>query len=45
MPPSTGLPMSRSSSVGSVFNSIPHVPDPVAAPAESEAQTEVPSHG
>jgi sec-independent protein translocase protein TatB len=37
MPPSTGLPSARTSSLTSVFNSIPHVPEPVPAAAEPEA--------
>jgi sec-independent protein translocase protein TatB len=37
MPPSTGLPTGRSSSLSSVFESIPHVPEPVTAPADTEA--------
>ncbi len=41
MPPATGLPTGRSSSapssLSSVFDSIPHVPEPVTAPAEPEA--------
>ena len=37
MPPSTGLPTARTSSLSSVFDSIPHVPEPVTAPAEPEA--------
>ena len=42
MPPATGLPISRSasaSSLGAVFDSIPHVPDPEAVAAEPEAHT------
>jgi sec-independent protein translocase protein TatB len=37
MPPSTGLPTGRSSSLSPVFESIPHVPEPVTAPADTEA--------
>jgi sec-independent protein translocase protein TatB len=40
MPPSTGLPTARSSSVSSLFDSIPHTPE-----SEPETQTEVQSHG
>jgi sec-independent protein translocase protein TatB len=38
MPPATGLPVSRShsSSLGSIFDAIPHTPDPVTVPQESE---------
>jgi sec-independent protein translocase protein TatB len=44
MPPATGLPVSRSassSSLGAVFESIPHVPDPAPAAAEPEAHSNV----
>jgi sec-independent protein translocase protein TatB len=37
MPPSTGLPTARTSSLSAVFDAIPHVPEPVTAPAEPEA--------
>jgi sec-independent protein translocase protein TatB len=43
MPPSTGLPVSRSSSNGngslsSLLDSIPHTPDPVTIPAPQESE-------
>ena len=37
MPPSTGLPTARSNSLSSVFDSIPHAPEP--------AEAEAPHHG
>jgi len=37
MPPSTGLPSARSSSLSGLFDAIPHAPEPVTAPAEPEA--------
>ena len=39
MPPATGLPVSRSSSLGGVFDSIPHAPDPAAQHSETESHT------
>jgi sec-independent protein translocase protein TatB len=44
MPPSTGLPIPRNRSLGDVFDSIPHTPDPVVH-QESETQIETPTHG
>jgi sec-independent protein translocase protein TatB len=37
MPPSTGLPTGRSSSLSALFDAIPHTPEPVTAPADPEA--------
>lgn len=41
MPPSTGLPTARTSSLSPIFDAIPHTPEPVTTPAEAEA----PHHG
>jgi len=41
MPPETGLPVSRSSSLGGIFDSIPQTPDPAAIHHDSET----PTHG
>jgi len=43
MPPATGLPVSRSSSLSAVFDAIPHAPDPV--PVTTPAEPEAPHHG
>jgi len=37
MPPATGLPTARSSSLSALFDAIPHTPEPVTAPADNEA--------
>jgi sec-independent protein translocase protein TatB len=37
MPPSTGLPTGRTSSLSALFDAIPHTPEPVTAPADPEA--------
>jgi len=45
MPPSTGLPVSRSagsSSLSAIFEAIPHTPEPTPG---TETQTEVQTHG
>jgi sec-independent protein translocase protein TatB len=43
MPPSTGLPTSRSSSLSGLFDAIPKAPEPAAA--QPEPQSEVQTHG
>ncbi len=43
MPPETGLPTPRSSSLGGLFDSIPKTPDPAVTHHESENETQ--THG